>query len=358
MAVISRAEAFLYPDKAFSSTSATELSNQLDKLRVNYLERVLRRCTRVARDEKEKSMLLTPASSKRKRPSEFLEGTPPDIRVKVAKLIQRTAPSPSPLAGILETHAQEWERCLRDAAIEGGFDAQGLLEAFRRAPKGQPLDKVVKVLQYVCEVANAEALLQLKGFLLDPTAHTEEIYRDDREVVNLHTQIRTYETVSFMAQAQKLICQLFYYDWFQGEANTKRDAMREGTNENKRIAQSARRKGLEVRQRDVNTNTALDLQRKYVTQLITSQTNLDEASVRTDVNNNYHKGEVLSLLLTPRNGEERREGRFIYLLPLFESPDRPPLLNVNNYRPPIATKSEISKKISTSWYTIYILSTI
>ncbi|EKG09583.1 Transcription factor jumonji/aspartyl beta-hydroxylase [Macrophomina phaseolina MS6] len=349
VAVILRAEAFIYPDKALETSAynnAIELSAKLNELRAVYLGLIYRRCRRVHDDERER-YLLTPESINKKRKSQFPEEAPPKLLIRAAQLSQRTAQFPL-LVRIPESEAQRWEQCLLRAAEEGGFYPQGILESFRRAPQNQPLHKIVKVLQYICEVASAEILLEIKQLFLDPNAYHGDLdHADDQDVVTLHTQIKKFNKISFIAQAQKFKSQLLYRDWFEQETNWKRHCIGQGENRNKTSDQPARRRGVQIKHcANGNNGKSADNQfRRHVARLIAFQTNSDETSVRLELNQYLHEAQVLHSLLHPQDGGERRELSFLFLLPLYVCSNRSPLLNIMAHGPPITTK-HLCKKIS------------
>lgn len=90
------------------------------------------------------------------------------------------------------------------AAEGGGFDVQGIVQAFHNAPRNEPIEKVLRALQYIYKIANIPLLLQIRERLLtDPAAMAaidiltaSDDAKDLERLVRLHYDISTLRTIS------------------------------------------------------------------------------------------------------------------------------------------------------------------
>ncbi|KAH7021760.1 hypothetical protein B0J12DRAFT_687248 [Macrophomina phaseolina] len=123
--------------------------------------------------------------------------------------------------------------------------------------------------------------------------------------------------------------------------------MIQGESKNKSSDQPVERNSLHIAQcsSDANGKSVENQFRQHVAKLIATQTNSDEVSVRLELNQYLHEAQILHSLLHPQDGGERRELSFLFLLPLYACPSRPPLLNVMAHGPPVSV-NDLSKKIS------------
>lgn len=347
--------------KVSSSTTDAELSDQLNELRVIYLQALYSRCKRAYEDENE-GFHLTPRPSK-KRSYPFQKGDSPALIIKRAYLEVQPSTSlslaivenvpPPPIIEILPSEAERWERCLLQSAKQKGFSEQGILEAFKTAPIGKPLAKIVRVLQFVCEAANAEILLKAKGMLLSSPRALEDNPSDDmdfQKMVNYHIQIKNFGKVSYMALFHMFKCQVLYFEEFERLTVAKQDEMKTAKGKRDALSKRMKRKG-EIIPKQSRTgkekqSQAGDLMRAWAVEKIAAQTGDDPDTVRDNSNEYLKQGRVLHLLLNPHDTrEDRRNLNFLSQLPLYDTPRQSPSLDVMAHGPP-ETKENLSKKMS------------
>lgn len=353
VAVISRAEAFLYPEKALevlAETSATELSDRLNRLRAVYLESISQACDFAAEDAKEERRLVE-GSKKRKR---LFPPTEQSVMAQVSpKRLRKSNFSSLPPAVLgIRPENKPWEDCLYLAAEASGFSGPRILKAFRNAPADQPIHKIVEVLQLICEVANAETLIQLKSILCEPTPLKKEFDEDIKRVINLHHLIAEYGDESFVAQYRRFECQTLYFEWFECQRLSESSRMKEEKDVRDNTSKFNKRHRVEDEaqgdRRGDNRDAQCHLKDK-ITRQIAAQGNRDERRIRHELNTNCKEGKILHAFLSLQDSRSaRRHVRFLSLFPIYEKRKRAPVLDVVNHNPPeehgILTKNIGGKK--------------
>lgn len=320
-----------------NNTSAPELSKQLNELRVVYLELIFQLCQRVKDDETER-LFLSPVPKCKKRASPFPDTSLTKV-VVMGEHLRRRATSPSPLVSTVpQPEAQKWEACLLRAAESRGFHGQGILKAFRNAPASQSTFKTMRILQYICEVANTELLRKIRDIIHEPRKVKESAAHTDR-VINLYVRIRKFDKISILAQSAKYKCQLLYYENFETDVFSKKAQMQTEKQKYDVKRMANRRRGLPPPVRGEESGksgqSADASVRDEYTDKIASQTGLDRVTVRTELNQNLKEGRILSHLLGLRCGRgDRRKLRFILLLPLYGAANPSPALDIMAHHPP------------------------
>lgn len=364
--MISRAEAFIYPDKALRVTdqiTPADLGQRLDELRGIYLECIIRRCSRVCDDEAVSAQLgiLTPGQQTKKRPSPF--PTPDRKKILVAKSAfqQRSDASVPILETIPRSEAEQWKDCILRTAQNTGFNGASLIETFELFPNNA-LDKALRLLQCVCEVANQDRLFQLKDVLqLRTQPHLEQSpsNTDLTRLADLHHSINRFSQVTYVAQYQRYMSLALYHQWFRSAVKLKSQQMRLDRNERKRLANSIRNSSqgqpepLKLRQNHLlpqpkSSQAEARLKEELVDLLI--QGNRSRETARNELDRNIREGKILNLLLSPfDNRNPRTDIRFLCLFPLYESFCDPqvsrPSLDLMKYGPPDTIK-RLMKPIS------------
>lgn len=121
-----------------------------------------------------------------------------------------------------------------------GFNVQGVIRASHSAPANEPIEKVLRTLQCICEIANIPLLLQVREQLLSdpaaiavmdtqaPSSDAEDVHR----LLQLHYDISTLCTISWATGYHVALQQLRYNEHFK--ALVKRNHTRAAKARNER----------------------------------------------------------------------------------------------------------------------------
>ncbi|GME50495.1 putative transcription factor jumonji aspartyl beta-hydroxylase protein [Neofusicoccum parvum] len=138
-----------------------------------------------------------------------------------------------------------WSDCVLHTARHRGFNAEAVLKAFHNAPEDQPIVKVLRTLQCICEVANIPLLLQLRRHLLAnpkgtaPPTTAPDISKENSEdigaLVRIHQNISTLRTISWITQYELATHQLEYYQQFEAVVKTRKADTKKATDERRNL---------------------------------------------------------------------------------------------------------------------------
>lgn len=255
-----------------------------------------------------------------------------------------------------ESKFNQWSTCVSRAAEGGGFDVQGVVQAFHSAPKNEPIEKVLRALQCICEIANIPLLLQIRERLLtDPAAMAvidipaaSDDAADVQRLVRLHYNISTLRTVSWAAKYHLALQQLQYYEHF--EALVKR---------NRTLAAKERNERRNCKKRKARKDTSIGLEPSLLPpirievvlkrQIISSMTGygMSEKVVKEDLEKYLDRGKKLHLFLGSASQS------LLALFPLYGTSATRPSLDLLSFEPPedIPKLAELrlGRPIESSW---------
>ncbi|KAL1629203.1 hypothetical protein SLS56_005538 [Neofusicoccum ribis] len=256
---------------------------------------------------------------------------------------------------------RRWSDCVLHTARHRGFNAEAVLKAFHNAPEDQPILKVLRTLQCICEVANIPLLLQLRRHLLanpkgaasPATAPgiSKENSEDIGALVRIHQNISTLRTISWITQYELATHQLEYYQQFEAVVKTRKADTKKATDERRNRKKRLVRRGatadvdvVSATPRPVQTQVAV---KEEIVAMMTKQ-GMSELAAKDELEQYLKHGKTLHLLL------ESASPDLLPLLPLYEAEEKLPSLDFLAHNPPDkvsdSDKRELAKPITSSQY--------
>lgn len=126
---------------------------------------------------------------------------------------------------------QKWKTSIRACAVAKGFYEDRVIEAFENAPD-QPIEHVLRVLQYMCEVASPHILKQLKHALFHRTNRQHQhdsasASADVEELTHLHILINKFSTaIPFLSRYEALCHWISYSKCFDAAVASRAKNMK------------------------------------------------------------------------------------------------------------------------------------
>lgn len=260
-----------------------------------------------------------------------------------------------------QSDIERWSKCVLRTAKHRGFNAEAVFTAFYNAPPDQPIVKVLRTLQCICEVANIPLLLQLRQHLLANPKGTAaatkasdtpmESSQDIGALVRIHQNISTLRTVSWITQYELAINQLEYYQQFEAVVKTRKADTKKATDERrnrkKRLVRRGATDGIDVvsaTPRPVQTQVVV---KEEIVSIMMKQ-GRSELAAKDELEQYLKHGKTLHLLLESANPD------LLPLLPLYEAKEKLPSLDLLAHNPPDkvpdSDKKELAKPITSSQY--------
>lgn len=360
VAVISHAETFFHPEQALNveeNTTSSELSQQLNRKRFEYLRLFIDRykalhTTKNLYDQIAQQTSITPA--KRQALDHPLTSRPEKSAKRFPRwLLSYSAPLLSPEPRL--SKSELWEKCIMTCADANGFNAGGLVQAFRSAPE-YAFEIVARVLQCFCDVASPKRLIMLKQLLnqrrTDPLLEEATSTSSDEENLwQLHSLIRKFTTVDQpILILQSLFCLLCYYKCHKFVVSSRQKELDFGRANH--VRERNRKRGRGRSQTAPNQDLirpALTADQQVRASLVArlQEARVSPEEAHAQITKNLRYGKRLQLLLDGRNP--------LWLMLMLVQTDgssvllgdkTPPALNLRNFCPPTDCR-KLSEPIST-----------
>lgn len=249
---------------------------------------------------------------------------------------------------MLNPKLNQWSDCVFRAAEGGGFDVQGVVQAFHSAPTTEPVEKVLRALQFICEIANIPLLLQIRERLLtDPAAMTamavpaaSDNPKDVQSIVQLHHNISMLRTVSWAAQYQLALHQLQYYEQFEALVERNRTWAAKGRKERRNYKKRKASHGMLPDQESSPLSpvrTEVLVKRQIISSMIGHGTS--EKAAKEDLEKYLERGKKLHLFLGSASQS------LLALFPLYGTEATRPSLDLLSYGPPAEIPKQAALKL-------------
>lgn len=359
IAVISRTEAFFYPNRAFDvqrDTPSFELAQQLNQKRSEYL----RLFTDIYKSLHTTKMLYDQITLPTITPAKRLALDHPHTS-RPKKTTKRclgwfsSYSTPQFLSEPILSKPELWKKCIMDCADANGFSAEGLFQAFQNAPD-YPAEDVARVLQCFCETATPEKLIMLKQLLNQ--GRVDQFFTkatstsaDAENLCKLHCLINKFASVDKPILIFKsLFCLLCYYECHESAVSSRRKDLQLGRSNHKRERDRdrGRKKPQTLPKQDLSRpplTAEQQIRASLVEKLQETGVSLKEA--QEQIRKNLQYGKRLKFLLNGRNP--------LWLLLMLVQADgssilrgnkTPPALNLRDFKPPTECR-KLSEPIST-----------
>lgn len=359
IAVISRAEAFLHPERALkvqANTNPSELGQQLNKKRSEYLRLFTDRYKALHTTKKLYDQITPPTTNPAKRLAidHPLTGRPETAVKRSYKWLSNYA-TPQFLSVPRLSKPELWKKCIMTCAEANGFNAEGVFQAFQNAPE-HAVEDVLRVLQCICEVANPERLIILKRLLsqgnMEPFHINSTSTPSDAETLwQLHCLVNKFTAIDQPILIFKsLFCLLCYYECHESAVSSWRKELKLGRANRKlrrdRERGQSRPQALPKQELNQPRGTAEhQIRAALVERLREAGDSLESA--QEQIRKNLQTGKKLKLLLHGRNP-------LWLLLTLVQADgssilrrEKRPALNVMDFNPPTHCR-KLSDPISTT----------
>ncbi|KAH7033930.1 hypothetical protein B0J12DRAFT_703745 [Macrophomina phaseolina] len=341
--VIHRAETFINPVKALhvpEETTPAALSEQLNQLRNQYRTFFLREYGSLCAEKALQAQILS--SIPRKRP--FMTDSFAKDRASQSIRIHRSSLQVQPVSPGMEhslAASEEWKACLFRCAESKGFAGEHIIKVFEKAPTSD-VASVLRAIQCMCEVANANILLRLKKVL---ASENEALLRESWssepdtlvEIARLHHAIGWLDDVDpYLSTFKTSCCQISYHKSFQRRVDRLSKNLKEGRKRRKKI--KSKKFGDTREQIGHHPQDNSNARKRVIAEVVglIDPKEVDRAGVEDAVKRYEKAGRILSLL------KECRNPFWLLLYPLYDNGPtsfevvRQPSLNVMDFEPPQA----------------------
>ncbi|KAF9641777.1 putative transcription factor jumonji aspartyl beta-hydroxylase protein [Lasiodiplodia theobromae] len=257
---------------------------------------------------------------------------------------------------VSESRFDQWSVCVLRAAEGGGFNVQGVVQAFHSAPDNEPIGNVLRALQCICEIANIALLLQVRQRLLtDPAAMAaidipaaSDDVEDVQKLVRLHHDISTLRTVCWTAKYHLALQQLQYYEQFEALVKKNRTRAARDRNERRNCKKRKTTRGASLGEEPSQLppiRTEVLVKRQIISSTIGY--GITERIAKDDLEKYLERGKKLHLFLGSASQS------LLALFPLYGTNETRPSLDLLSYGPPDdiskLEKLRLGRPIESSW---------